>query len=122
MSYNLYRGNSGRVERVDEQPGRQQGARQGQPSPGVRPQQAQPRPGSGPPAQRPRPISAPGPGQRRPPGPLSGLGGELGKLLRKLSSPETETEDLLLMMIMYLLYKESGDQDYLIMIAGLLLL
>ena len=32
-----------------------------------------------------------------------------------------ETEDLLLALILYLLYRESGDRDFLLMLAGTLL-
>lgn len=35
---------------------------------------------------------------------------------------ELETEDLLLIMILYLLYRESRDTEFLYMIGGLLLL
>lgn len=103
--YNRYRGNSGRVERVDEPP---VSARIPQPTPAPHPS--------------PRTLSAPPPGERRPPSPLSGLSGELGRLLSKLSPMRLETEDLLLILILYLLYRESGDEDFLFMIAGLLFL
>lgn len=32
-----------------------------------------------------------------------------------------ETEDLLLMLILYLLYRDSGDSDWLLILGGLLL-
>ena len=94
--YNRYQGNTGRVERVGEPTDR--------PSP--------------PPPQRPAP---PPPEERRPPSPLSGLSSELGRLLSRLSPFQLETEDLLLFMILYLLWRESGDEDFLFMLAGLLL-
>ncbi len=97
MAYNRYQGNSGRVQRVEEP--------HGVPLP--------------PPRMTP-PL--PGPGERRPPGPLSGLSGELGRLLKKLSPMELETEDLLLIAVLYLLYRDSGDEDFLFMIGGLLFL
>ena len=99
--YNRYQGNSGRVERVEEKPstGRPAGA----------------------PAPVHRPPSGPAPGERRPPSPLSGLSGELGRLLRRLSGEGLETEDFLLIFILYLLYRESGDEDFLFAIGGLLL-
>lgn len=98
--YNRYQGNSGRVERVEE-------ASTGRPA--------------GVPASVHRPPSGPAPGERRPPSPLSGLSGELGRLLRRLSGEGLETEDFLLIFILYLLYRESGDEDFLFAIGGLLL-
>ena len=55
-----------------------------------------------------------------PPGPGPGLSGELGKLFGKLGSLSLETEDLLLMAVLYLMYRESGDRELLIMIGALL--
>ncbi len=55
-----------------------------------------------------------------PPGPGPGLSGELGKLFGKLGSLSLETEDLLLMAVLYLMYRESGDKELLIMIGALL--
>ena len=98
--YNRYQGNSGRVERVEE-------ARDSRPT--------------GLPAPTHRPPPGPAPGERRPPSPLSGLSGELGRLLRRLSGGGLETEDFLLIFILYLLYRESGDEDFLFAIGGLLL-
>ena len=98
--YNRYQGNSGRVERVEE-------ARESRPA--------------GLPTAHHRPPPGPPPGERRPPSPLSGLSGELGRLLRRLSGGGLETEDFLLIFILYLLYRESGDEDFLFAIGGLLL-
>lgn len=96
MAYNRYQGNSGRVQRVEEP----QGA-----------------------SAPPRPVPPrPGPGEGRPPGPVSGLSGELGRLLGRLSPMNLETEDLLLIAVLYLLYRDSGDEDFLFMIGGLLFL
>ena len=94
--YNRYQGNTGRVERVEDAPAAQNAP--------------------------PRPVSGPAPGERRPPGPLSGLSGELGRLLGRLSPARLETEDYLLLVILYLLYRESGDADFLYAIAAYLLL
>ena len=91
--YNRYQGNTGRVERVEDAPAPQR-----------------------------RPVAGPAPGERRPPGPLSGLSGELGRLLGRLSPARLETEDYLLLVILYLLYRESGDADFLYAIAAYLLL
>lgn len=74
---------------------------------------------SAPPPERP---AAPPPGERRPLSPLSGLSGELGRLLHRLSPMELETEDFLLIFILYLLYRESGDEEFLLAIGGMLLL
>ena len=90
--YNHYHGNSGRVERVGDASAR--------PGPPPRPQ----RPGVHPPA-----------------GPQPGLPravGELGRLLRRFSPGRLETEDLLLIALLYLLYRECGDRDFLIAIAA----
>lgn len=103
--YNRYQGNTGRVERVpDAEP--------------TFPQRTAPQNAARPP-ERPAP---PPPGERRPPGPGYGLSGELGRLLRRLSPMEQETEDFLLIFILYLLYRESGDEEFLYAIGGLLLL
>ena len=102
--YNRYRGNTGYVERV--------------PDSNERPAAAAPLPLSQPQQQRPAP---PRPEERRPPSPLSGLSSELGRLLSRLSPLHLETEDLLLFMILYLLWRESGDEEFLFMLAGLLL-
>ena len=96
--YNRYHGNTGRVERVQD---------------------------PDPPAQRDAPAARPAPpppGERRPPSPLSGLSGELGRLLHRLAPKELETEDFLLICILYLLYRESGDEEFLYAIGGMLLL
>ena len=90
--YNHYRGNSGHVERVGDTP-----------------------PPLPPPAR-------PEAWERRPPGPLSGLSGELGKLLGRIAPDRLETGDLLLLAVLYLLYRESGDRDFLYAIAAYVLL
>lgn len=102
--YNKYKGNSGYMERVTEAPARRKTA---------------------PMAQSPRPpIKQPAVAKQEtmPPSPLSGLSGELGRIFGKLSSLSLETEDLLLIAILYLMYRESGDQDFLIMIGAFLFL
>ena len=121
MAYNRYRGNSGRVERVED-------AFSPPPAPETSPapslsSDASPLP---PPpgeeaAGRPRQASAP---SRPPPGAgtIPGLGEGLGRLLRRLSPRGLETEDFLLMGILYLLYRETGDRDFLIMLGGILFL
>ena len=96
--YNRSHGNSGFVERV------------GKP---------EPQPASEfPPPQRPTP---PGAEERRPPSPLSGLSSELSRLWGRLSPLRLETEDLLLAAILYLLYRESHDTEFLFALVGILL-
>lgn len=79
-------------------------------------------PGRAAPRQAPRPVPGPPPGSIRPPGPLSGLSGELGRLLGRLSPMKLETDDLLLMMVLYLMYRESHDEELLFIMAAMFLL
>lgn len=67
----------------------------------------------------PPPPPPPPPEHRPPPGPpgLPDLSGLLGRMLGEL-----ETEDLLLVLILYLLYRESGDTELLIILGAMLLL
>ncbi|MGN1001878.1 MAG: hypothetical protein ACI4PC_03830 [Oscillospiraceae bacterium] len=102
MAINRYQGNSGRVSRVPE-PSSGHGARRE----------------TGRPAREPRPVPGPPPGQRRPLSPLSGLSGDLGRLLGRFTLSSLETEDILLIVVLYLLYKESGDEDFLVMMAAM---
>jgi len=91
---NRYDGNTGRVTRLPE-------PEDFSPPP--------PPPGP-PPPPRPRPVPPP-------PGPGFGL----GRLLPGLSEG-LETEDLLLLLVLYLMYRESGDQELLIIMGALFLL
>ena len=95
--YKRYHGNSGRVERVEERPV--------------------------PPVFAPPPVSAspPPPPQPPPPPPPGSLTRLLGQFLPGGREP-LETEDLLLLLILYLLYRESGDRELLIMIGAVLFL
>ena len=57
---------------------------------------------------------------RRPPrggGPLP----DLGTLLKKTEAAGMETDDLLMALVLYLMYRESGDTDLLIMLGVMLL-
>ena len=90
--YKRYQGNSGRMEWVAER--------------------AAPQPFPMPPP----PPPFPPPPER--PGFLSGL---LGRFLPGLQEG-LETEDLLLLLILYLLYRESGDTELLILLGAMLLL
>lgn len=91
-----YEGNTGRMVRVEEQPA---------PMPMVR-----------------------GPERRREPDRGSHIrqnhGGALPLQIQRLLSGvgELETEDLLLLLILYLLYRESGDQDWLMTLGAMLFL
>ena len=91
--YNRYQGNSGRVQRINE------------------------RPKSKPPEVKP---AAPPKKRKTEPPPLRSLG-SLGGFLPKVM-PELETEDLILLLILYLMYRESGDSDLLIMMGAMFLL
>lgn len=88
-----YDGNTGRVIRLPDGPN---------PSRSQPAQNPSPRPTARPPQQ----SSLPGPLQRL-------FAGSLGDL---------ETEDLLLLLILYLLYRESGDQDWLVTLGAMLFL
>lgn len=91
--YNRYHGNSGRPEKVAE------------------PKEQNRRP----------PPPPPRPAQKKPPNQMPLLGGSLSRLIpEKLG--ELETEDLLLILILYLMYRESGDKDLLIIMGAMYLL
>ena len=66
--------------------------------------------------QRPPPPPPGGHGPQRPPPPSRPGFSLLPKLLGEL-----ETEDLLLLLLCYLFYRESGDSDWLITIGALIL-
>lgn len=99
---NRYQGNSGRVERFLESgeerraPPREQIPRR-QPPP-VRPKPPEPAPG----------------------GLLNGLG-DIGRLLPDKIG-ELETDDIILLLILYLMYRESGDSELLIIMGAMFLL
>ena len=97
--YNRYYGNSGRVERVGE-----------------RPRPAEP----GPPKAASPPVR---PAPRRPP-PPRGMPGPLRALERFLPGEREplESDDLILLLILYLMYRESGDTELLLILGGLLIL
>ena len=106
---NRYQGNTGRVVRIDDsqpppRPGAPQGAGMGS-------------------AHAPAPVSA-----GKPPSALQALlGGIFDRLSRlvpgKLGSiGELETEDIILLLILYLMYRESGDSELLIILGAMFLL
>ena len=96
-SYNRYQGNTGRVTRVDE------------------------RRAERPPEEPPRQDPAPRPPDAPKPRTLPLLGGSLADLLPK-SFGELETEDIILLLILYLMYRESGDSELLIIMGAMFLL
>lgn len=108
---NRYQGNTGRVVRIDDS----------RPSP-------RPDTGAGSPHT---PVSAPG---GKPPAALQALlgggsasGGIFDRLSRlvpgKLGSiGELETEDIILLLILYLMYRESGEVELLIILGAMFLL
>ena len=49
-------------------------------------------------------------------------GGGLQQLLQKFSLADLESEDLLLILVLYLLYRESGDKELLFILGGMLFL
>lgn len=100
--YNRYQGNTGKVVRVDDSPP----ARKAAPPP-AQPEHREQRPA----VAKPRPAAAP-----------SRLGKSLDGLLKKLDPSRLEFEDILLMLILYLLYRDSGDEELLIMLGAMLLL
>lgn len=99
--YKRYHGNSGRVERVEERDRRE------------------PFPPPAPSFPRPGPPRPPGPPHVLPPG--TGLPGQLGQLLPGMREP-LEAEDILLLLILYLLYRESGDTELLMIMGAMFLL
>ncbi|MCD8358047.1 MAG: hypothetical protein LUC06_02435 [Oscillospiraceae bacterium] len=108
-AYNRYHGNSGRVERI----------REPEPSAAAPPVISVP---TGAASDTSVPAGRPAEQQHEPPNPPPAPGGELGRLLQRLLPMRLETEDLLLITLLYLLYRESGDRDFLIMIGGILVL
>ena len=104
---NRYEGNTGRFIRMPE------------PEPDLRPRRSLPPPPR--PARPPHPPQPPQPPPDRRP-PAGGLGGILDGILGRLDIANWETEDLLLMLVLYLMYRESGDSELLIILAAMLFL
>lgn len=63
----------------------------------------------------------PAPSYNSKPKPLPLLGGSLSELLPK-SLGQLETEDIILLLILYLMYRESGDKELLIIMGAMFLL
>ena len=71
--------------------------------------------------ETPREPFTPARRENRPPRPQEGLDRAVGGILKKLESVSMETDDLILALILYLMYRESGDKDLLIMLGAMLL-
>lgn len=111
---NRYHGNSGLVERIDDSAHA--------PSPAPTPDSTVPQ-SAAPPKLRTTPQAAPA---GNIPGGNHGTAAALKKLTRLFQGAtgelrELETEDILLFIILYLMYRESGDSDLLIIIGAMLL-
>lgn len=104
MAYNRYRGNSGRRERMEEPPVRGD-------------------------------VIAPLPREEEPPPPETEcteektssemqreLRGSLDGILKRLDPGRLETEDLLILAILWLAYRSSGDKELLIALGAYLLM
>ncbi len=50
------------------------------------------------------------------------FGDALGGIMKKLNPEEFETEDLLLLLILYLMYRETGDKELLMIMGAMYLL
>ena len=65
------------------------------------------------------------PEKREPPRPKNGRGGnhiDLSAIFNRLSPQRLEQEDLILMLILFLLWRESGDKELLIALGAFLFL
>lgn len=81
---------------------------------GSRPERMEDHPSARQPPKRQPPPSPP---PKRPPSIVGALPEKLGKSLSAL-----ETEDLLLILILYLMYRESGDRELLLIMGAMYLL
>lgn len=73
----------------------------------------------------PEPEPVPPPKENPPRQKISRGGGlpfDVSSLLRRLSPDRLEQEDLLLLLVLWLLYRESGDREMLIALGAFLLL
>ena len=113
---NRYQGNSGRVVKIEERGGPKVYAEKPRPSQTVPP-----------PPERGR-AAAPPP-RSNPAGLFGGAGvqnilSQLGRLLPvgggKMAA--LETEDIILLLVLYLMYRESGDSELLMMMGAMFLL
>jgi len=75
--------------------------------------------------RRPQPPPPPPPGAPFSPRPSEGFAEPVRQAIESLlgrMTGELETEDLLLLLILYLLYRESGDTQMLLVMGAMLLL
>lgn len=126
--YNRYDGNTGRFVRMPEPEVPERSALRRPPPPQPH-REAPPRREEHPPRRNesgPPPARRDGPyAPRRAPGGQDALGGLLQGVTDALGGifrGGLETEDLLLMLILYLMYRESGDKELLIVLGAMLLL
>lgn len=126
--YNRYDGNTGRFVRMPEPEVPERSALRRPPPPQPR-REAPPRREEHPPRRNesgPPPARRDGPYAPRPsPAGQDALGGLLQGVTNALGGifhGGLETEDLLLMLILYLMYRESGDKELLIVLGAMLLL
>lgn len=71
---------------------------------------------------RPKPPPPPPPCVPTPPPPRPGRETDVFRFLRRLDPRRMEQEDLLLLAILWLLYRESGERELLIVMGAMLLL
>lgn len=109
--YNRYQGNSGKYVRVSE------GQHAASKPPASMPQPPERAQSSLPEQRKHETAGSPAPALRLP----AFIDGGLGKLL-KGSLSGLETEDIILLLILYLMYRESGDSELLIMMGAMFLL
>ena len=58
--------------------------------------------------------------QKQPPNPFSALGSGFGGILSKIGIAEFEAEDWILLLVLDLMYRESGDEELLFMLGAML--
>ena len=100
MAYNRYNGSTGERTRVEE------------PAP-IEPPGESPLPRESTPERPPPPES-----EKTPPSPLLSLRSGLDGIFERLDPKRLETEDLLVLAILWLLYRESGDWELLIALGA----
>ena len=110
--YNRYQGNTGKVVRVEEKSEPKQNVRESAPAPSPAERQLRP-------AAQPQPGRQPPQRFRQPPAsdPIASLSALLQNSLGGL-----ETDDIILLLILYLMYRESGDSELLIIMGAMFLL
>ena len=79
-------------------------------------------PGGPPPAvPAPRPTGQGGPPRPFFSAPSAGKDPIFSALMKKMKAIDLESDDLLMLLILYLMYRESGDRELLIMMGAMLL-